>query len=255
MPVVDSGWLPQALCTKRSSLPLPSTLRERLHLDARIRLGRRMTQLQRADVGGNRPPVLHRNLLRISRHRPPTVRHDIKEMAHRSIAQGLRIVGRRLLVAATYDHSVPRSGRAVTHRTENLVTLLPARDYFGCDRERERVDVIGKHIAAAATAAALRARRRAGVRRRCRCQRARRGGSVRAAAATTTATRAAGRLLARVEMRVLAQVAARHCAVNQRARRQTVLEELARFVCLVARLILHVLTTGGEEKQAAGRSE
>src|SRR5215467_5980291 len=59
-----------------------------------VRQGGVLAQLQRADVGGDRPAIARRDLRPVVRHRAETVGHDVVEMTDRDLAQAVDVVRR-----------------------------------------------------------------------------------------------------------------------------------------------------------------
>ena len=100
-----------------------------------------LAELQRADVGGNRPPVARADLVRVVGHRAEAVGHDVDEMTDGDVSQPLVVERRRPPVAAADDHSVADAGAAVTGRTENVVALPAAGQQLLVHRKREDTGV------------------------------------------------------------------------------------------------------------------
>src|SRR6266851_286318 len=83
----------------------------------------------------------------MARHRAPAVRHHVKEVAHRRLAQFvlMKRCGRGFVESTARDHAVAITRQAVTGRTKDLIALLPAIENFFGDWKRKSLDVIGKH--------------------------------------------------------------------------------------------------------------
>src|SRR5436190_197292 len=64
-----------------------------------------LTQLQRANIGDDPPPVVRRYLRRVIRHRPKAIGLYIEEVSNGCIAQSVIVKGRRLTEASFHDHS------------------------------------------------------------------------------------------------------------------------------------------------------
>ena len=80
---------------------------------------RALAQLQRADVGGDRPAIGHRHLRRIVLHRAEAVGHDVEEVADGRVAQALLVIRRRRRKPRCTIMPLPcaRCGRGTASRT------------------------------------------------------------------------------------------------------------------------------------------
>src|SRR5436190_9768154 len=86
----------------------------------------RVAELKGANISGDAPAVIRGNSVVVAVHRPVTVGDHVVEVPVRRIAQPRQIEAWRAHEAALRDHPVPAPGCAVTHRTVNVVQLLPA---------------------------------------------------------------------------------------------------------------------------------
>ncbi len=112
-------------------------LGQRLHIRRRRHILERrvLTQLQRADVGRNRPAILDRDLRRIIRHGAIPVADDVKIMAQRLLQDArLQQISRRL-VAALDDHAAPVSNPGMARRAVDIEPLLAAQQHGHRNRE------------------------------------------------------------------------------------------------------------------------
>src|SRR5207249_1852330 len=99
--------------------------------------GRVLRELQRANVGDDRPAILRADLRRVVGHYGEAVRHHLKEMADRGVAEPVLVEGQRAPIAAPNDHAVADSRPAVARRAVDVEPLAPARHHLLVDRERE----------------------------------------------------------------------------------------------------------------------
>src|ERR1700761_5367633 len=86
-----------------------------------------LTQLQRADVRRNRPPILRCNLRSIIRHRAIAVRDDYKKVTQWCIAQPICVEVPRRPVATLHDHAVAVAHARVARRAIDVEPFLAAR--------------------------------------------------------------------------------------------------------------------------------
>src|SRR6202521_3677294 len=114
------------------SLLRPSRRRACTLSYGRVSARRHLTQLQRANVGDDLPAIFDRNLRCVARHRAPTVGHHVKEMAYRRLSQLVLMerCGPGFVESTSCDHAVAITRHAMTGRTKDLITLLPAFKYF-----------------------------------------------------------------------------------------------------------------------------
>ena len=99
-----------------------------------------LAQLQRADVGDDRPAILRRHLRGVVRHLAEAARHHVVEVAGALVAQPRIVERRRLLVAALHDHAVAVAGDAVAGRAVDVVALASALDDRRGHRHRDLLD-------------------------------------------------------------------------------------------------------------------
>src|SRR5258706_15924334 len=83
---------PLALPSLLLSSPIELVALTRRHIGD----GRALTQLERANIGDDPPPVVRRYLRRVIRHRPKAIALYIKEVSNRRVAQSVVVKGRRL---------------------------------------------------------------------------------------------------------------------------------------------------------------
>ena len=93
-----------------------------------------LAQLQRADIGNDRPAVSRRNLRRVVGHGSEAVGDYIEKVSERRFAQTLNVIRRRLAREATRrNHAVAIAHARVTGSAVNVVTLLSAGEKFRGD--------------------------------------------------------------------------------------------------------------------------
>ena len=151
---------------------------------------RALAELQRADVGGDRPAVGHRHLRRVVLHRAEAVRHHVEEIADRRVAQPLVVERRRRPEAALHDHAVALARAAVARRAEHVEPLLPARHHLGGHRHRETCRRAGRRSCRRRGARPRAAAARDGVGHQRRASRGRRRRTCSPRAARSAARRA-----------------------------------------------------------------
>src|SRR5665213_2855979 len=98
-------------------------------------------QLQRPDIGNNRPSVGDRYAIAIGVHRAKAVRDHVKKMAGRRIAQAIEMVRGWRLEAALNDDTVAVSCQSVARRAENVVSLASPIEHFAGHCKWERVGI------------------------------------------------------------------------------------------------------------------
>ena len=86
-------------------------------------------ELQRADVGDDRPAILRPDLGGVVGHRAEAVRDHVEEVSDRRLAQPVLVKRRRPPIAALHDHAVALAGAAVARRAEDVEALLSARHH------------------------------------------------------------------------------------------------------------------------------
>src|SRR5688572_16457669 len=98
-----------------------------------------LTELQCADVGGDRPAVLRRNHLSVRRHRAESIGHDVEEVSCGCGAESLRVKRRRTAIAARGNHAFAVADAAVALRAVDVEAALAAVDQLDGDGHREAV--------------------------------------------------------------------------------------------------------------------
>src|SRR5690349_20820403 len=101
----------------------------------------RLGRLQGADVSDDGPTILHRNLWRVRRHRAPTIRDHVEEVAHRRLSQTIVVKRSRLAITAAHDHAVAVTAQTVTGAAKDLKALAAALHSLFRDRKRKRIHV------------------------------------------------------------------------------------------------------------------
>src|SRR5262245_54794444 len=94
-------------------------------------------QLQRADVGDDRPPVRCPHLRGVIGHRSKAVRDHVEEVSDRRLPKPIDVECWRMPVAAPHDHAVAESRSPVTRRAENVEALLTSRHDAFIDWKRK----------------------------------------------------------------------------------------------------------------------
>ena len=125
---------------------LPSFLSCSLHLfsavGSEVHSVRILTDLQRANIRHDCPPVSRRNLRCVTVHFAPAVCHNIVEMSVRRISQTVIVIRRRLRIPAPHNHSVAFPDRTVTNNAEDFISLFAAIKQFFCQRDRTFFNIV-----------------------------------------------------------------------------------------------------------------
>src|SRR5437016_828919 len=95
-----------------------------------------LAQLQRADVGDDRPAILARDAIAVRVHHAIAFGDDIVEVPVGGRAQPVEVERRRMRKAAARDDAVTIAERAVAGRAVDVVALAPALQQ--CERQRRR---------------------------------------------------------------------------------------------------------------------
>ena len=119
-----------AAFTRRGRCRQLVPVRSRNIVDPRV-----LTELQRADVRGNGPPIAHARLRRVVGHRAEPVRHHVEEVSDRRVTEAVLMIGGRPTVAASDDHAVALSGSAVARRTIDVESFLAAHHHGSVNRK------------------------------------------------------------------------------------------------------------------------
>src|SRR5437764_14822723 len=78
--------------------------------------GALLAQLQGANVGGDLPAIINRNLRRVIGHGAEAVADDVENISDRRLPQTMLVISRRLPVAASDDHAFTVAEPPVTPR-------------------------------------------------------------------------------------------------------------------------------------------
>ena len=104
--------------------------------------------LERADVGGDRPPVVRRHARAVGIHDPEAIGDRVEEELRRGLHQHRLRAGRRTQKAQADDRAVAVALIAMTGRAEDAEPLLAAleqRGILGSGRRFPEVFGIGRH--------------------------------------------------------------------------------------------------------------
>ena len=93
-------------------------------------------QLQRADIGGDRPAVVRIDAVGIGKHHAIAVGDDVVEMLRRRRGEPVDVIGRRRRKAVRDDDAVAIAGEAVAGRAVDVEALAAAREQLGGDGRR-----------------------------------------------------------------------------------------------------------------------
>ena len=75
-----------------------------------------LAQLERTDVGHNRPPVVDRYLRGVARHRAEPIGHHVKEVTDRSLAQCIRVIRGWRIKSALHNDAVEQCVKSNVNR-------------------------------------------------------------------------------------------------------------------------------------------
>src|SRR3954470_12144476 len=102
-----------------------------------IRSGRVLAQLQRTNIGNDRPSIARRDLRLVIRHHPEPVGDDVEEIAHIRLPQPVDVVRRRVPIGALHPQAVAAAGAVVARTAVDVETLLPAVQHRLVDGKRQ----------------------------------------------------------------------------------------------------------------------
>src|SRR3954468_4923549 len=105
-----------------------------------IRSGRVLAQLERTNVGNDRPSIARRDLRLVIRHHPESIGDDVEEIPHIRLPQAIDVVRRRLPIAALHDQPVAAAGAVVARTAVDVETLLSTVQHRFVDRKRQLFD-------------------------------------------------------------------------------------------------------------------
>src|SRR4051794_5712718 len=105
-------------------------------------------QLQRPDIGHDRPAVPRLNTVAECIHRAEAPRDDVEEMLIARLAQALVMQAWRAWKATPDDDSLAAADTIVARRAEHVVSLASARQQLGGDRRPLRLVAEPRSVAA-----------------------------------------------------------------------------------------------------------
>ena len=105
-----------------------------------------LAQLQGTDIGGDAPPIVHRDARGIAIHCAVTVRHNVEKMSDWRVHQPLVQIAGRLAQSARHDHAVAVAEAPWQGETVNIESLLAAL-HSACNLNRKVVYILAVDFA------------------------------------------------------------------------------------------------------------